>query len=250
MIKYKYSDLDSIVRTFDMFTSQYSIISSVEMSNEKLIYVVQDKKENIKYVLKFIPRQSVKDIQLSIFKQLQSLKIHNVYTIQSIDYINDFLVIKYDYIQGQTLDKYFKHNTFSKSQFIDLQLKLVKTINELHKNNIYHNDINCKNILIHNNEPYFIDFDNASKKPINTISDVSSLALSIYIALLHDSCYNKYQNNSSLYQLVINIINCDMNKNCKKHNYCSKENTNLLYNMIINKLTNDDVINKLKKMIR
>lgn len=135
--------------------------------NTASIIFVKNKTTNQICVQKIVPID-----QKDVYEYLLNNHIKNVPEIYDIKYLNDYIVVLYEYINGVTLteylnDTYLKINSENYNYDINTFYKLIYSLLDIVKNlqnsnQIIHKDIKPDNIIItDNNELYLIDFDSA-----------------------------------------------------------------------------------------
>ena len=162
-------NLDALINNLDIFENQYIIESPIKITPKRAIYIVLDKLENKKKVLKFLVKMSVSNTQMKIYEILTHMDHPNICGIENIIDNGMFLVLVMKYIVGDTMCTYFNksrtHNTYNKTLF-----DLVLTLNYLHSKNIIHGDIKPDNIIVTpDGAPIIIDFDLSRHENCNTL---------------------------------------------------------------------------------
>jgi len=95
----------------------------------------------------------------SIMKKIPE-KLSGVVEIIDAFPLENYAVIKMEYMEGGSLQGTIENNTLSFSQKLSIFEKLCRIIGHLHKNKIMHNDLKPENVLLtHDLEPKLSDFD-------------------------------------------------------------------------------------------
>ncbi|MGL5353315.1 MAG: protein kinase family protein [Clostridium sp.] len=91
---------------------------------------------------------------------LSNLKDYRVPELLGVINENGFYGFVLELKEGFTVkDMLFKNkHIFSKAEFYQIGLKLIRIIKYLHENNVVHKDIRIPNVMINNDEVYLIDF--------------------------------------------------------------------------------------------
>jgi serine/threonine protein kinase len=237
-----YYNLDVLIHNLDIFDTQFIIDTLIKITPKRAIYIVLDKNENKKKILKVLVKSSVTNTQMQIYDMLMSLYHPNICEIENIIDKGMFLILVMKYINGDTMCTYFKksrtHDIYNKILF-----DLVLTLNYLHSKNIIHGDIKPDNIIITpNGIPIIIDFDLSKlvnnkllvtkifgtkffmapemvfKEYITTKIDVWSLGMTLYVCCLKYIIPDVFiKNTSAEYDKQNNIICQYFDKLCKKY---------------------------------
>lgn len=140
----------SDVKKRSFYQGNSEIILIEEEGNKKLIKSVDGTEENKKSDL------------FQEFTIQENKNLNFTRKILKKGYYNGKPSIWMEYIEGVSLYELSQKKQISLTLFIDIAIKLVTAINELHQNNIIHKDISSKNILIDlNNEIKLIDLEHA-----------------------------------------------------------------------------------------
>lgn len=152
-------------------SGKYEIMSCLKYNDEKQVYLIKDKNDNKKYILKCAHNQ----YSALIHKEYELLqKVANLIDCpKPLDYIadeNTCFLIK-EYIDGKTLKEQVEEKVFDDSEIVDIISKLSDNIAKLHSSNppIILRDIKPENIVESDGEYILIDFD-ASREYDETAS--------------------------------------------------------------------------------
>ncbi len=106
--------------------------------------------------------------EYNITHQLDIVGIRKVIEQKQLDTGHYTLLLKY--IEGVTLKQFAQQKTISIQAFLRVALQIVKTIGQLHDQNIIHKDINSNNIIIEPNslKATIIDFGISTKIDLKT----------------------------------------------------------------------------------
>lgn len=89
--------------------------------------------------------------EASLLKKINFLKVPKIFNVNERENL-----IEMEFIDGTLLKDFLKNNNFKK--ILILSDKIGNEIAKLHNNNIIHGDLTTTNIIIKDNNPYFIDF--------------------------------------------------------------------------------------------
>lgn len=173
-----FHNIDSMVKNLDIFhrsdngyNARYSIIRSLKVNEKRGIYLVKDneksyrEKKDVLKVLKFILQVNTTKEHMIVFNFYNKLKHHNFCKIESIEVLDRFIIFVQEYIDGLTLDEYFR-NGISKAQKYRILFDMVFALDYIHSNSIVHGDIKPDNIIVRTNKndkkfgtPVIIDYD-------------------------------------------------------------------------------------------
>ncbi|PCJ01083.1 MAG: hypothetical protein COB15_01220 [Flavobacteriales bacterium] len=137
-------------------------------NNQKLFYkggseIILVEEDGNKRLIKSVD-ESLEDKKSGLFQEFtiqENKDLNFTRKIFKKGYYNGKPSIWMDYIEGNSLYELYKlDKKITIPNFIDLAIKLLTAIHELHQNNIIHKDISSKNILIdQNNELKLIDLE-------------------------------------------------------------------------------------------
>lgn len=111
----------------------------------------------------------IADNEMNILEQISDLDYVPKIIKEYIDNRGRYILL--NKIEGRTLSDIYVIN---KIRAYD---QIYEKVQELHKRNIYHNDIKEDNILLQNNKIYLIDFALSNNKYITTNNDTDDIAL-------------------------------------------------------------------------
>lgn len=154
-----YHNLDIVIKNLNIFKRRYIILRSIKVNQKRGIYFVHDTVDNRNKVLKFIIKTNVNDEQKNIFRFFMNCMHPNFCKINEIFKTGIFLVLVMDYVEGDTMCRYFekKHN---RANYYKIMFDLIFSLDYLHANKIVHGDIKPNNIIIKpDGTPVIIDYD-------------------------------------------------------------------------------------------
>lgn len=218
IINMSYNNLDLVVRKLDIFHDQYQIIKVLKINQKRAIYNTLDTFSNEIKVLKFILKSCVTNEQLQVYDFYMKCNHINFCKINQIFECGIFIVIVMDYIEGNTMCKYFD-NAHHRHNYYRILFDLIFALHHIHVNGLIHGDIKPNNIIIRTNGvPVLIDYDLGkfvdngdqvsanifgtkffmppeliSHKKFSTKSDIWSLGMSLYICIMRNYVPNMSQ---------------------------------------------------------
>lgn len=215
---------------------QYNIIKTLAHSGFSKVYLVKDIRDNNKlYALKAIENpnnQSKIDNELEIFKRISN--IEKVIQLRKVFQLSKFWFFLFDYAQGFDLSyKVYKNGKLKDKEILSIMKTLTKTLQEVHNQNIIHNDIKPENILIKDNDYYLCDWGiSINKKETDTLyvstdksyiapeifsgkfdtrSDIYSLGATLYFLSTGEKIYKIEKDSSYSYIMYSHcILTCDI----------------------------------------
>lgn len=144
---------------------QYQYISSMGVGAYGTVYKSRNKKTGEIVALKiFIDRKIAYKKELEILLDLKSKGICEKFIC--LDGFHEYEKLQYiafNFIDGKTLDELID-NGMTKEKSEHVLKEIIKNTILLHKNNISHQDLKPKNIMIQNNKVFIIDFGLACNK--------------------------------------------------------------------------------------
>ncbi|MDJ0761412.1 MAG: AAA family ATPase [Myxococcota bacterium] len=134
-------------------TNDYSIRETIYESINTLIYRAWEEKENRSVVLKILNKPYPTPEEVSKFKQeyhtLTSLLAdEGVVQVYALTQIKDAPAISMADIGGQSLADFLASTKLDAKDFLHLAMQIVEIIENIHKRNIIHKDINPANIIL------------------------------------------------------------------------------------------------------
>ncbi len=172
----------------------------------------------------FAQVKSYPNSMLAIYKQILSIGSPNLRQFKLIDEAEKNFYVKEEFIHGQNLYDYLNATELQDTEAYMLIIKILKAINILHQNMIYHGDIKLDNIIVTEDEQIvIISFEHAKIIPdhqtklyyLNDIKNIGNIISIIAQSTSDDmvdiisKCYqlepdHNYQN---IYQIKSDIYN-------------------------------------------
>lgn len=209
-INISYHNLDAVIRNLNIFNNKYQIISSIKINKNRATYIVNDLKNNVKKVLKFVVTTYIDNNLSYIYNFFLNNKHKNFIKINTIIECDIFTIFDMDYIEGINMYDYFM-NISERINCYNILFDLVFALNYLHDNNIVHGDIKPNNIIIHNEGyPIIIDYDLCKQCDTEFVKS-KPFGTKIFIApeLINN---NIFLNKSDIWSLGISLIICILYK--------------------------------------
>ena len=154
-----------------VLSDTYDIVSCLKHSDERQVFLIKEKNDNKKYILKCAGKKysSLLHKEYDLLQKAAKL-IKCPEPVSFIENENNSFLIK-EYIDGKTLKERVEDNVLSDQEIIDVISGLSTDIEKLHSLNppIILRDIKPENIVISNEEYIIIDFD-ASREYDKTAS--------------------------------------------------------------------------------
>lgn len=98
---------------------------------------------------------------LNEYNILNELDINGVRKVLKTETVNNKVYIYFEYIEGKTLKEYKAEDIVD---FLETSIKIIRIINNIHRKNIIHKDLNSNNIIITSKKNVFIiDFGISTK---------------------------------------------------------------------------------------
>lgn len=148
------------------------------------------------------------------FSKLKVLNSKNIIKLIDFNIKNNESV--YEFFESKTMDKFFMYKSIEFNDLLVILKQLAGGIDELHNNNLIHNDIRMRNILISDNCQIKInDFDFLKTKKNNSMKliDIYSFANLVFrlISVKHEwSSIShldiKYQSKNLNYSSCLNFL--------------------------------------------
>ena len=137
----------------DSILSHYGIVSRLGGGRMGEVYLAQDTKLDRKVALKILPAEFAEDKdRMSRFvreaKSASALNHPNIITIYEIGEFDDTHYIATEYIEGDTLQNYFKAKPTRFSEVLAIAIQVASALDEAHTAGIVHRDIKPDNIMI------------------------------------------------------------------------------------------------------
>ena len=157
-----FNNLQLIIQNLAVFKepdSRFRIIEPLKINDRRAVYLVTDRDSQPK-VLKFLLKISTNDEQLWIYNFYKDLSHPNFCKIYSIESIDRFYMVVQEYIDGQTLGRYFESSP-SKCGMYRTLFELIFALDYIHCRSIVHGDIKPENIIVRKgcDVPVIIDYD-------------------------------------------------------------------------------------------
>ncbi len=160
-----------ITKGMTIFLAGYKIIDLVYESSNSLVYRGIQTESNLPVILKFLNPDYPSTEELTRYKQeyviTRNLKIDNAIVAYDLVKYQNTLVIIFEDFGGRSLDLLLKEHQFSIREFLEIAIKITLGLQEIHRENIIHKDINPANIVYNptTKEVKIIDFGIATVLP-------------------------------------------------------------------------------------
>lgn len=148
----------------------YKILRKISSTKTITVYRAERLTDHKSVVLKVLNAEypALRDIvQLKQeYLLLKALKVPDI--VQAFDFIkekNSYALVLEDFSQGKRLKELIPSDGMDISVALNLIMQLLKLLEELHKENIIHKDINPYNIMVLNDQLKLIDFSIATRLP-------------------------------------------------------------------------------------
>ncbi|WP_176330258.1 protein kinase domain-containing protein [Oceanobacillus rekensis] len=157
--------LDNYYKNGQLLNNHYEILKLIGSGSFGMVYLCRDVRENeIRVVKQLRTSKRIKKDGLHLFTNEISIlkkmnhpnlpKLYNSFSLKK----NYFYVM--NYIEADNIDdQIFSHNkTFNEEESLSTFSKLLKMVDYLHNQHIYHQDLRIPNIMLKESEPFLIDF--------------------------------------------------------------------------------------------
>ncbi len=140
----------------DKIISHYRILSEIGKGGMGEVYLAKDTKLDRKVAIKFLNEEFSEDNdKLNRFvqeaKAASALNHPNIITIHEIGKTDNTNFIATEYIEGKTLNNYWKDNVIRLNSALDIAIQVASGLDEAHSAGIVHRDIKPDNIMIRPN---------------------------------------------------------------------------------------------------
>lgn len=155
------------------FTTLGIRVESKIYNNHSEIYKGLRVKDNRPVVVKILKNPYPTPEEIVQFKQeyrtQNQLNLDGTPTSYGLKNHKHSLAIIMEYIEGDSLEKFYEKNTNNLNTFLDISIQIATILSEIHNNNIVHKDINPSNIIWNSstNRVKIIDFGIATLIPTN-----------------------------------------------------------------------------------
>jgi len=131
--------------------TDYKIIKEISKSSNSLVYRAFDEKNNRPVILKILNKQHPTAEDVSTFfreyELLNLFKNEGIISVYDKSTSEDAPLIVMEDIEGETLKSLLKSMKLSLEEFLKLAIDITGIIENIHKRNIIHKDINPSNII-------------------------------------------------------------------------------------------------------
>lgn len=158
------------------FAKTYKLLSILGTGGMSEVYLAQNIKTGTKVAIKILDHKlSKEEDYVERFKReveiSKTLSHPNIEKILSYGIYKGRYFIVYEYIEGQTLDKYIKSKKLPIKEIEDIILQILKGLSYAHSRNVIHRDIKPSNIMISKNgRVKILDFGIARATTKSTIT--------------------------------------------------------------------------------
>ena len=129
----------------------YQIIEKIYESPNSLVYRAILKSNNQSIILKILKENYPTPSEITRYKQeyeiTRSLNVNGVIQVYNLQRYENSLVIFLEDFGGKSLFYLIDENKFSLEEFLDIAIKITKSLLAIHTANIIHKDINPSNIV-------------------------------------------------------------------------------------------------------
>ncbi len=137
----------------DSSLGHYRIVSKIGAGGMGEVFLAQDTRLDRKVALKILPPEFAEDTdRMSRFvreaKSASALNHPNIITIYEIGDFDNAHYIATEYIEGDTLNSYFKAKPTKFGEILDIAIQIASALNAAHTAGIVHRDIKPENIIV------------------------------------------------------------------------------------------------------
>ena len=134
-----------------LFLSDYQSLNKIYEGRNSLVYRGIRKSDEQKVIIKILNKEFPTNAELQNYKDeykiTKSLDLEGVVEVYSLDKYQNSLAIVLEDFGGDSLKILLQKHSFSLSEFLEIAIKIVTYLAEIHKNNIIHKDLNSANIV-------------------------------------------------------------------------------------------------------
>ena len=157
------------------FAKKYKLLYLLGTGGMSEVFLAQDTKTGTKVAIKILDKKLSKDPDnIKRFKReveiSKTLSHSNIVKIISYGTDRGSNYIVYEYIEGQTLDKFIKSKKLSIKEIEDITLQILQGLSYSHSKDIIHRDIKPSNIMISKGKVKILDFGIARASTRSTIT--------------------------------------------------------------------------------
>lgn len=148
-----------------MTIGNYDILSTIVQTESSKLFLAKNQETGKRYVLKISNRileNSSRDF--SIFNEFEIYKKLNQGSDLEIFKHDDQFILAREYIDGITLGDWMNEQARSLEEKIQIAVKIVEFLGEIHDKKLIHKDLNPSNVIVNEDSQsvYIIDFDLSS----------------------------------------------------------------------------------------
>jgi serine/threonine protein kinase len=186
----------------------YEINSLLGTGGMSKVYLAQDIKSGKKVAIKVLNESLSSDPEyIKRFKReieiSKTLNHPNIVRIISYGKDRDSYYIVYEYIEGQTLDKYIKSKKLSIKEIEDITLQILQGLSYAHSKGIIHRDIKPSNIMVSKGKVKILDFGIARATERSTITKTGMFMGSPHYISPEQADSKKLDHRTDIYSLGV-----------------------------------------------
>ena len=129
----------------------YQILSQIYESANSLVYRGRREQDNLSVILKVLKQDYPTSAEFIRYRQeyhiTSCLNLENVIQAYSLENYHNTLVIIFEDLDGNSLDRWFKIRQFTIEEFLKIAIKITQGLGAIHRANIIHKDLNSSNII-------------------------------------------------------------------------------------------------------
>ncbi|CAD8055873.1 unnamed protein product [Paramecium sonneborni] len=159
------------------FQKKYRVIQKIGSDQLSSVYKVQHQISGQKFVAKVVEKQMLlnsskfeKDNFLNQINILRQMNHNNLLKLEEIHEGEQNIYIITEYLEGGSIKQQILNNLLTEQEKIKVMHSLFSSLDQLHKQNIYHQDIRYDNILLRDAQDLktacLINYDKAIQIPI------------------------------------------------------------------------------------
>lgn len=131
----------------------YRIVRLVGSGGMGQVYLAEDLRLGRKIALKILPKSLVSDAELvrrfkNEARAAAALNHPGIAHIYEIDEIDGSHFIAMEFVDGQTLSKFFKRGTLPLDRAVNLMIRVAEAIEKAHSSGVIHRDLKPDNIMV------------------------------------------------------------------------------------------------------